>query len=168
MPRSLVLQLIREIDTTPVADSGVIDELRTLELPRDEAGWLELRNRAFAGEVPTVRPWNSADFRREMIAQPWWNPERTWVIDAPGLPGRMVGAVTMALRASDRAHTPAIHWLMVDPEFRGLGWGRSLIAALERAAYNDGYRQVVLETHVNWRSAVALYQRLGYQQRRQS
>ena len=34
---------------------------------------------------------------------------------------------------------------------------------LEQAAWDEGYRQVALETHESWRAAAALYDALGYE-----
>ncbi len=55
--------------------------------------------------------------------------------------------------------------LYVRPEGRGLGLARALMAALEAEARDRGLAEVQLETGSRLRSAVALYESLGYSTR---
>jgi putative acetyltransferase len=50
----------------------------------------------------------------------------------------------------------------VDPARRGAGIGRAVIVELEAWAKEHGYRAAVLETGVDQRAAIALYERAGY------
>src|SRR5262249_47699552 len=152
----------------------------------DIAAWISLRNRAMADLSPRVRTWSEVDFQSEMLSKPWWSAERSWIaiagdlrspdgveraVDpvtrrspAMGASGmeRVVASVTLALREGVTATVPVVHWLLVDPAWRRRGVGRSLMSQLERAAWDDGWREIELETHAGWQAAVAFYQSIGY------
>jgi ribosomal protein S18 acetylase RimI-like enzyme len=53
--------------------------------------------------------------------------------------------------------------MFVDPNLRGLGLGRRLVAALEAEARALGARRLVLETGTRQLAALALYQATGSQ-----
>jgi len=52
--------------------------------------------------------------------------------------------------------------MFVTPRFRGVGYGRALLHALELRSRELGAREVVLDTHTVLRSAIAMYERAGY------
>jgi ribosomal protein S18 acetylase RimI-like enzyme len=58
--------------------------------------------------------------------------------------------------------TAEIKRMWVDPAARGLGVGRSLLAALERGAVELGCRAVRLDTAASLTEALALYRSAGY------
>ena len=66
-----------------------------------------------------------------------------------------------AVRRLD-ADTAEIKRMWVDPGARGLGVGRSLLAALEAGAVELGYRAVRLDTAASLSEALALYRGAGY------
>ncbi|WP_105034309.1 GNAT family N-acetyltransferase [Cryobacterium aureum] len=53
--------------------------------------------------------------------------------------------------------------LWLQPKTRGRGWGRMLLAELERRAADLGAAEVVLDTNVSLATAGALYQSTGYE-----
>ncbi|SDN81250.1 Acetyltransferase (GNAT) family protein [Cryobacterium flavum] len=53
--------------------------------------------------------------------------------------------------------------LWIQPTTRGRGWGRLLLAELERRAAELGGAEVVLDTNVSLATAGALYQSTGYE-----
>lgn len=55
-----------------------------------------------------------------------------------------------------------IKHLYLAPETRGRGWGRMLLADLERRAAEVGAREVVLDTHHTLEPAARLYRAAGY------
>lgn len=156
-----VLHFRRQLLGPPDAASAPGISVRNIVIPDDVADWLALRDRAMAGQIPPVRTWSDADFFAEMQSKPWWRPERTWLALASeaAVP---IGAVTLARREGAASIVPVVHWLLVDPEWRRRGIGRLLISRLEVAAWNDGWREIELETHAGWSAAVAFYQSIGY------
>jgi GNAT superfamily N-acetyltransferase len=135
--------------------------VRNISIPDDVPAWLALRDRAMVDQIPRVRPWSGSDFFSEMQTKSWWRPERTWL--AFGLEtASLVGAVTLAMREGAVGKTPVVHWLLVDPAWRRRGAGRLLVSHLELAVWNDGGREIELETHAGWTAAVAFYQSIGY------
>ena len=158
---SAVLHFRRQLFRPPDAVDVPGFSVRNIAIPDDVAGWLALRDRAMADQVPRARPWSAADFFSEMQSKPWWRSERTWFAFAleASCP---IGAVTLALREGADSTIPVVHWLLVDPAWRRRGVGRLLISHLELAAWNDGWREIELETHAGWAAAVAFYQSIGY------
>jgi GNAT superfamily N-acetyltransferase len=150
-------QLFRPPDAADVPGFSV----RNISIPDDIAAWLALRNRAMVDQIPRARPWSEADFCSEMQSKTWWRADRTWLATAVET-ALLVGAVTLALREGSVSTIPVVHWLFVDPAWRRRGIGRLLISHLELAAWNDGWREIELETHAGWTPAVAFYQSIGY------
>jgi GNAT superfamily N-acetyltransferase len=150
-------QLFRPPDAVDVPGFSV----RNIAIPADVAGWLVLRDRAMVDQSPRIRTWSAADFFSEMQSKSWWHTDRMWLAFAAEL-AAPVGAVTLALREGADSTIPVVHWLLVDPAWRRRGVGRMLMAHLELAAWNDGWREIELETHAGWASAVAFYQSIGY------
>lgn len=151
-------------------------KLRTYRDSGDVDVWLSLRHRAFAREKLGVRRWDRADFEAEFLAKDWWSPERLWFAEAKAetslatvrspldraTTSRAVGTITLALRGAAADAKPVVHWLAVLPEWRRRGVGRLLLATLEAACWDAGFREVRLETHAAWTSAIRFYQATGY------
>jgi putative acetyltransferase len=53
--------------------------------------------------------------------------------------------------------------MFVAPEFRGRGYSKEILTALERMAFENGYTTVWLETRPLQHAAIALYEQLGYE-----
>jgi GNAT superfamily N-acetyltransferase len=153
-----VLHLRKQLIDPPVAVAAGV-RVRTIAIPDDIDAWLALRERAMADLVPTVRQWGHHDFLAEMVWQPWWRAEWTWLAFDEL---HIVGAGTLAVREGRDSRVPVIHWLLVDPTWRRRGIGRVLVSHLERAAWHAGWREVQLETHAGWAEAVAFYHSIGY------
>ncbi len=136
--------------------------LRTYADLADSDAWLGLRMAAFAGEKPAAGAWNRGHFQREFLDQWWWRPDWQWLAYESTPAGRVVGSVTLALRGTVEQHVAVVHWLMVLPEHRRRGVARTLLSILEQTAYQAGYREVRLETHVNWQTAVRFYESTGF------
>jgi GNAT superfamily N-acetyltransferase len=161
-----ILHFRRHLSVPPDALEGAGICVRNFGEAGDEAAWISLRDRAMAAESPHVRTWSEDEFFSEMQSKPWWRDDRTWMAKAGDLrspdPKQLVGAVTLALRQGARATVPVVHWLLVDPAWRRRGVARLLMSRLESAAWDDGWREIELETHSNWQAAVAFYQSIGY------
>jgi GNAT superfamily N-acetyltransferase len=147
----------------PVPISIASLSLRNYRGDEDIAPWLALRERAFARQKLGVRQWDEEDFRHQFLEKPWWRPDWMWFADAQVENESYVGTVTIALRQTPASATPVVHWLCVLPQWRRRGVGHLLMNALERAAWDAGFREVALETHTAWREAATFYDALGYQ-----
>jgi GNAT superfamily N-acetyltransferase len=126
------------------------------------AAWLALRERSMAGETPAVRRWTTVDLAADITAKPSWRPERMWLAKCNDRPPVLIGSATMLIRSGRAGSVPIVHWLLVDPNWRRRGVARLLMSHLERAAWDDGWREVQLETHSGWAKAVAFYSSIGY------
>jgi GNAT superfamily N-acetyltransferase len=160
-----VLHFRKQLVGPPVAVFGPGILVRPLAAPEEVPAWLALRERAMADERPTVRPWTSADFEREMTGKSWWRGDHCWVaIDAEATRAErpIIGTATLSLREGAAGIVPVVHWLLVDPAWRRRGVGRLLMAHLELAAWDTGWREVQLETHAGWSAALAFYHSMGY------
>ena len=155
MSRLPVVHLSRHLLCPPAVQSIPGIAVRNFAGEQDIDGWLDLHKRSFSSEKPAVRTWTPADFQAEFLSKPWWSPDRMWFAEAGGV----VGSVTLALRR----RMPAVHWLMVAPEWRRRGLGRCLMSTLEAACWEAGYREISLETHVGWMAAEAFYRAMGYE-----
>lgn len=165
-----ILQLTRELEAPPqlVAAAGM--RVRTYAGAGDIVRWLEIRHRAFARQRIGIAAWSEADFRREFLDKPWWSPQHLWFAEAEPSLLRLrdrtewtaVGTVALAFRGGGENARPVVHWLAVLPQWRRRGVGRALMGALERRAWELGYRQIWLETHAAWEAAVEMYRRMGY------
>ena len=137
--------------------------LRNFAGDGDIEQWLALRDRAFARQKVGVRKWDVSDFRSEFLEKPWWRPEWMWLAETQALPNaQLIGTATLALRQSETATIPVVHWLCVLPSWRRRGIGRLLMTVVEQAAWEAGYCEVALETHEAWHEAAACYDALGY------
>ncbi|MBX3414456.1 MAG: GNAT family N-acetyltransferase [Pirellulales bacterium] len=159
-----VLQLIHRLEGRPELQPLPGVTIRHYAGPADVEAWLDVRHAAFARQQVGVRRWTSRDFEVEILAKPWWRPERMWIAEVEQLPGvrQAIGTVTMALRTGQASEVPVVHWLAVRPIWRRRGIAQHLMSLLEQAAWDAGYREVRLETHQAWSEAVALYRSLGY------
>ena len=73
--------------------------------------------------------------------------------------GRAVGCGAIRLLDGSTAEAKRMY---VQPDLRGQGVGRAVLASLEAAAREHGARRLVLETGVHQQEALALYRRAGF------
>ena len=75
--------------------------------------------------------------------------------------GRAAGGVGIA-EFDGMAECAELQKLYLDDRFKGKGLGRALVETAEREAVSLGYKRIYLETHDSLRAAVCLYEKLGY------
>lgn len=126
-------------------DFGWVVE-RHRDLYRRERGWDDRFGSLVAGVVD--------GFERG------WDPtrERGWIAE---LKGRRVGSVFL-VRHPEREGVAKLRLLLVEPEARGLGIGRRLVAECTAFARAAGYRAITLWTSSVLDSARRLYEAEGY------
>jgi mycothiol synthase len=165
----VLLQMVRPLDDPlpePVLPAGV--RLRTFRVGEDEAAWVALNNRAFAGH-PEQGRWTLHDLElRE--AEPWFDPAGFLLAERDAerhgeLDGELVGFHwTKVHGTGGHAHDEIgeVYVLGVDPAAHGSGLGRALTLAGLRHLQAAGLAQAMLYVDESNASAVRLYTRLGF------
>jgi len=156
---AMILQLTKQLSLRPQLSCLQCVTL-TQFTKSDVECWLDLRDLCFADEPVRVRKWTYDDVVTEFFHRWWWNPDRMWL--ARDEAQRLIGSVTLAMRGEPGSAKPVAHWLMVSPPWRRRGIGRLLMAHLEAAVWDTGYREISLETHGAWKAAGRFYETLGY------
>ena len=158
---SKIVHLQKRLSDRPIVEIMPDVTIRPFNSPGDVDAWLRLRDAAMAGLIARGRPWTNDDFRREFAAS------RLWVAEPVSRERQrpeeeLIGAVALG-RAGIAPHERAsLQWLMVAPAHRRRGVGKALITTVEQAAWDAGDRRLSLETHLDWRDAIRLYERCGY------
>jgi DNA-binding MarR family transcriptional regulator/GNAT superfamily N-acetyltransferase len=114
------------------------------EIYHQEYGW----NEDFEALVAEI----AAEFVRKLDV----TRERCWIAEHEG---RRVGCIFLV--AKD-ANTAKLRLLLVEPDARGLGVGRTLVTECVRFARESGYRKIVLWTQENLTAARHIYDRAGF------
>ncbi|XP_026338637.1 N-acetyltransferase 8 isoform X1 [Ursus arctos] len=89
-----------------------------------------------------------------------------WVAEAEGQVVGMVGVLPVEERPLRKERLELFH-LCVALEHRGQGIAKALVRTVLQFARDQGYSQVILSTSVLQHSALALYQRMGFQESHQ-
>lgn len=131
--------------------------LRSFRPGRDEAAWLAVNNRAFAGH-PEQGGWEPADLEARE-AQPWFDPG-AFVVAEEG--GRLAGSCWMKVHRDADPVLGEIYVISVDPDRHQRGLGRALaVAGLHRVA-QAGVGVGMLYVDGGNEPALALYRSLGF------
>ena len=155
-PGRRLLQLRRSLPTgQPVTVST-----RPFRPGVDEAAWVAVNNRAFAGH-PEQGGW-TVDTLVAREAEPWFDPGGFLLHERDG---RLAAFCWTKLHEPDDS-TPErlgeIYVIGVDPDFQGLGLGGQLTLAGLEAIVARGVETAMLYVDSDNTAAVAMYERLGF------
>jgi mycothiol synthase len=159
----VLLQMTRplaEPPPEPVLPAGV--RLRPFAVGADEAAWVALNNRAFAGH-PEQGRWTPRDLElRE--AEPWFDPAGFLLAERTS-DGALLGFHWTKVHGTGaHAHAPIgeVYVLGVDPSAHGTGLGRALTLAGLRHLRSAGLATAMLYVDESNTGAVRLYTGLGF------
>jgi mycothiol synthase len=153
------LDLRGAVPAPPVWPGGLV--VRPFRPGHDEAAWLAVNARAFAGH-PEQGRWTAHDLAaRER--EPWFDPEGFLL--AAAADGGLAGFVwTKVHPPGELADEPVgeVYVLGVDPAAQGAGLGRALTAAALAHLAGRGLRTVVLWVAGGNAAAIRTYRRAGF------
>ncbi len=160
IPDRDLLQMRVSIPLPPAVLAGTRPvTTRSFRLGQDDAPWLDINNRAFAGH-PEQGGWTLAQLHDRLAAE-WVDLDGFLMADAPDGSG-LIGSCWTKVVRSARPVLGEIYVISVDPDRRGQGWGRALtVAGLEWMAAR-GVTLSMLYTDASNTAAMALYLSLGF------
>lgn len=85
------------------------------------------------------------------------NTEHIWILDVEGEAKGSIGLT----KVDDK--TAQIRLFLIDPELRGQGYGHQLVQCAIDFARSRGYRDIILWTNSDLRSARHLYKKFGFE-----
>jgi mycothiol synthase len=130
---------------------------RTFVVGADEAAWLEVNNRAFAGHDEQGN-WD-IDTLRARQTEPWFEPEGFVLHERDD---RLAGFCWTKVHRDEQPPAGEIYVIGVDPDFHGLGLGRALTVAGLHNMVERGITQAVLFVDATNAAARTLYDSLGF------
>lgn len=142
----------------PISDEHPRVKTRPFQPGVDEAAWLEVNNRAFALH-PEQGGW-TLDTILEREAEPWFDPDGFLVHERDG---RMAGSCWTKVHREAEPPMGEIYVISVDPDFQGLGIGRSLVLAGLDHLSVIGVERTMLYVDAANDPAVSLYRSLGFE-----
>ncbi len=157
-PVRRLLHLHRHISEAVAPSAITGTRTREFRVGADDARWLALNNRIFAGH-PENGSWTLEDLRAR-LAQPWFNAEDVLMLEVHGA---LAGFCWLKIEdRRDEGLVGEIYVIGTAPECRGLGLGRMLVAqALLRLRERDARIAAIYVDEANV-AAVSLYEDAGF------
>jgi ribosomal-protein-alanine N-acetyltransferase len=114
--------------------------------------------------VSHIHPWTKGNFSDSLAAGHWAyciRPQSDQIVKGSYLDPAILWAYCILFPAVDELHLLNI---TVSPHLRKLGLGQRMMAAIEGVAAQQKMPRIILEVRPTNTSALALYQKLGYEQ----
>jgi len=114
--------------------------------------------------VSHIHPWTKGNFSDSLAAGHWAyciRPQVDQMVKGSYLDPAVLWAYCILFPAVDELHLLNI---TVSPHLRKLGLGQRMMAAIEGVAAQQKMPRIILEVRPSNTAAVALYQKLGYEQ----
>jgi len=114
--------------------------------------------------VSHIHPWTKGNFADSLAAGHWAyciRPQSDQMVKGAYLDPSILWAYCILFPAVDELHLLNI---TVSPHLRKLGLGQRMMAAIEGVAAQQKMPRIILEVRPMNASALALYQKLGYEQ----
>lgn len=155
-----VVRRLHEMRRTLPADRRAAVATRAFVVGRDEAEWVAVNNRAFAGHAEQGGWTVDALQRREREA--WFDPEGFRIHDRDDRMAAFCWTKVHQPTAYEQRPIGEIYVIAVDPDFHGLGLGTQLtLAGLDHLSAR-GLDLVTLFVDAANTAAVGLYEGLGF------
>lgn len=114
--------------------------------------------------VSHIHPWTQGNFSDSLAAGHWAyciRPQAEQMVKGSYLDPAILWAYCILFPAVDELHLLNI---TVSPHLRKLGLGQRMMAAIEGVAIQQRMPRIILEVRPTNTAALALYQKLGYEQ----
>lgn len=157
-PKRRLLHLHRHLTAVAHVKAPAGASVRAFRQGDDDATWLALNNRIFAGH-PEQSAWTLDDLQLR-FAQPWFRPDDFLVLE---IEGEMAGFCWLKVEErGSEGRVGEIYVVGTAPEHRGKGLGRFLVtAALAHLRERDVRVAAIYVDEANV-AAVALYEESGF------
>ncbi len=157
-PARRLLHLHRRLAGVPRASRADGVRLRTFRPGLDDAAWLALNNRMFAGH-PENGAWSAEDLRARM-SQPWFDPRDVLLAEVEGA---LAGSCWLKVEGGDgERRSGEIYVIGTAPAWRGRGIGRHLLDRGLRHLALKGVDTAAIYVDEANAPAVALYESAGF------
>ena len=156
--RRVLLQMRRSAkDPLPAVSVPAGIRIRAFRPGQDDAAWVQVNARAFAGH-PEQGRLGGTDLR-ERMAEPWFDPPGFFVAERTD-PDRLVGFHWT--KVHDRERLGEVYVIGIDPDERGTGLGLALTVTGLAHLVALGLPTLMLYADESNTGAVRMYERLGF------